>query len=344
MPVSSDLVQIAIVQETAYGVIPTDPDWLVLPITSEGVVATPETTLSALLNPHRQVSDSILVNMSAEGDVNAEMVVCEAFKLILASAISNELVQMEVGTFPPIVPGKDPANAEFGKIGKDLISFAIERRIPAPTYTDDVPVYEYQRITGCVVNTLSITSSPSEPISWSAGLIGKDYLTDSSLFLGSDYVEPNDITVLRSPDVLVLGIDDEAIDARCFGDFGININNNVRGIQCIGTLGNRHTVLGRCEIDLSATIHFATNDLLDRLLAQSEHSLEFRIEAAQATATHIAMFGMDFTRMKISADAVVAGGTNTDVVNDMTMTAIYDDTVNVETTVTVTVGDGALAV
>ena len=76
---------------------------------------------------------------------------------------------------------------------------------------------------------------------------------------------------------------------------------------------------------MSATVHFQDNAILEALKAQSEHDFTFRVQKADDPITTFdGMFSGFFPRMKIAGDSVVAGGTGTDVVDDVTMNALYD--------------------
>lgn len=359
MPVSSDLVQISIAREAAYGVPSTTPaDWYELPIVNEGIAANVATTLSALIDPTRQVKDSILQNITAEGSIDSELVICPALEILLESAMSK-LKTNATGANSPVV-AEDPANMQQLLVSDSQLSFTIQKRFPDPVNDGD---FLYQVITGCVANTFSVTTSPSEAVTWNTGLMGKEFIEgvtgETGLGEAANISVPvatatptpvTDPVVLRAAEAVNLefGIapfNGDTISTRCFGAFAFNINNNYRGIQCIGTLGNKNVAIGRCEVDLSATVHLRDNKILETLLAQSEHSLNFRVQnpkTAGVGASFEGMFAAFFPRMKIASDSVVAGGTGTDVVNEMTMNALYDSTSL--TTLTLLWGDGAVEV
>ena len=359
MPVSSDLVRISIAPEATYGLPSTTAgDWDVFPIVNETLGANAETSLSNLLDDSRQVKDSSLVNITAQGDLASELVICGAFDTLLESAMSA------APTNGTRTPDEDPANAMMLKVGQTIKSFTIEKRFPDPEGTPGTD-FLYQVVTGAVVNVLSVRSSPNEPITYSVSIIGKEYIegVTGESASGTDITgtpwsialplasAPNPVTdpvVLRAPETVNLEFGGgtfagETITSRCFGAFSFNVNNNYRGIPCIGTLGNKHVALGRCEVDLGATIHLKDNLLLEALLAQTEHTVTFRVQAADDPITTFdGMFSSVFPRAKFATNQVVAGGTGTDVVNEMTMNALYDDTA--ATTLTLEWGDGAVAV
>jgi len=333
MGVSSDQVQFLICPETKYGE-PSAGAWLELPIVSEGMAADVQTTLSNLLNADRQVLDSILTGMSASGDISSELVICPAFDLLLASAMSCDAVVDVAGSSP------DPKTTNTYKVDSKQVSFTIQKRFPDPV---NAGKYLYQVVTGCVVNTFSMSVSPSDAITYNCGIIGKEFIEFTTDRAASGYtlgtVVANSlgtVTVLRAPDAVNLefigddfktetGSAADIISSRCFGAFEYNINNNYRGIQCIGTLGNKSVNMGRCEVGGSGTIHLKDNALLKTLLSQDNIGLKFRVQNTDTPiTTFLGMFSVLFPSIKITANTVVAGGTGTDVVNEMSFSALYD--------------------
>lgn len=334
MPISADLIKLGIKEETTYGTAATG-SYDALPLTSESMVATPETSQSALLGAGREVQDSILVNLTAGGGMSAELVMCPAFQLLLKSAISVKTLTTGAGASgEPKVLSKD-------KIGTDLVSFTFERTVPDGSAGASPGDTVRQYVTGCVVNSLTITVSPEGPITWSAEIIGKDYVT-SATGVGGSYTAPSSMNVLRGVDVSQLTLFGVDFSNQCFGDFSISINNNIRGIKCIGTKGNKHVVLGTCAIEASAVIHFQDNTKLDDLLNQTEGELIFAVGGPYGTTTgDLSLLRLDLPRVKFTGDEVVAGGQGTDVVDALSMTALKGLTAPKDTTMITEYGTGA---
>lgn len=340
MAVSADLVQIAIVKETTYGTTPSTPQFEVFPLTGESIVAEVQTTNSALMNASRQVSDSILQKLTATGDLSTELTINPANDILVESAFLEDLVAHAT-------PTSDYPLMFETVIGETQNSFTFERRIPDPATPGS---YLYQRATGCVVNTMNMTVSPGEAATVSYGIIGKEVTTASTAIAGATYVEPVNPIVLRGPDTVTVDIASATVSADCAGVFGFNLNNNYRGIQCLGSLGNREMSSGQAEVDISVSFMFSSNDFLDLLIAQTETTVDFEMKTATAIDPG-AFFGVYFPRVKITSDNISAGGTGEDVIDDMTMMALYNaDGVEVtlgannydKTTVRIVTGAGTL--
>jgi hypothetical protein len=313
MAVSTDLVQIGIVKESVYGTTPATPVFQVLPLTGESVAANVQTTESALMDPSRQTLDSILQNITAEGDLTTELAVTAALEILIESAFAEDLVAVS-----PAIPGKPDLKETM--IGSTQNSFTIEKRFPDPASPGS---YLYHRIPGCVVNTMTLSAEPSEAITVSFSVLGKELVTSDTLISGATYVEPTNPIVLRGPDTVTLDIDNAAVGAECFGAFGVTLNNNYRGIQCLGSIGNREMIIGKAGIDLTSTLQFSSNDLIDLLVAQTETTVDVIFNTA-ATVDPGAYFACHFPRVKLTSDSVVAGGTGEDVVEELGLRALYN--------------------
>jgi hypothetical protein len=75
MPVlqSTNRVKLSKIRETTFGVTPTNPVFKAVRETSSSLAANPKTVISAEIRPDRQVTDLILVDEDAGGDVAGEI-------------------------------------------------------------------------------------------------------------------------------------------------------------------------------------------------------------------------------------------------------------------------------
>ena len=107
--------------------------------------------------------------------------------------------------------------------------------------------------------------------------------------------------------------------------FTLAINNNVRGQDALGTLGNFD--LGTGEMDLSGTaeVYFADNTLFSDFIAHTYKSYAFTI-ADGAGNTYV----ITLPRIQFSDANPALTGKNTDVFNPITWTAIKDTLSNAQ--------------
>lgn len=338
MAISAEQVQIAIVQEAVYGTTPATPVFQVMPLTGEGVVAEVASTTSAMMTDDRQVSDLITTSISAAGDITTELAITPAMKVLLESAMAEDFV-----TLNPAIVGLPPSDESM--IGNTQLSYTIEKRFPDPATPGS---YLYHRAAGCVTNTASFAVTPDGPATISFGIIGKEFTNAETIISGATYVEPSSPTVLRGTDVSTIDIEGLSIAANCFGAFGWEINNNYRGILCLGYLGNKEMALGQAEVTCNMNIYFASNELHDALLAQTEISIDFEMQNALDPGEYFASY---IPRAKLSQNNILAGGLGEDVIEDIVVQGLFNsdgsnDTLGLnnadKTTMRVVVGTGAI--
>ncbi len=111
-------------------------------------------------------------------------------------------------------------------------------------------------------------------------------------------------------------------------ELGFTVNNNVRGLTAIGTLGNVDLGVGTCEVTGTLNTYFENGDLYAKYLAGTETALSFKVEDTVSGNTWGNAYVFTFHRVKYQSDAVNVGGLNSDVMENLTWQAIRDATYN----------------
>jgi hypothetical protein len=254
------------------------------------------------MNPHRQVTDSILTGGQITGDLAFELAYETWFETLLSGLMCNDW---------------DVHDALH--IGLTLKSFTIEKRIPVPG-----GITQYHRYTGCCANGFTLNIRPNQPITGTLTFIGKSPVIDTAAIAGASYGEPVLNPVMTAPKVVGIEVGGISAISKCFNNLVLTMNNNNRAIECIGTLGPRETVLGRAEVSVQFGVLFNDSDFLALLINQNETSLRFQTEDSSSIGSPLGGYWYSWflPRMKLTADAIVASGTNTDVVNAVTAEAL----------------------
>ena len=299
MTTSADLVRLAEIPETTYGVTPATPAFKVIRYSGESLALAPTTTSSANMNPSRQVTDSILTGSSAAGGVNFEVAKEAWFEDFLSGAMCKDWVTNVL------------------TIGTTLKSFTIEKSIPI-TGTANT---DYHRVPGSIINGFTLTIAPNAPITAAFDILGKDYLTGSTIVTGATYLPLAMKPVFTAPLVTNIAISGIAAATPCFNNITLTLANNDRALQCIGSLGAREMALGRAEVTLAFSLYYADDDLLDVLRNQTNMSISFTIVDSDTTPNS---YQFDIPKAKLTQCNVVAGGTGQDVVADCIATGLLD--------------------
>lgn len=310
---TADTTRLAIAKLTGTPpALPATPAWQLARFTGESVNFTPTTVNSSELDPSGQVRDSILTGGSTAGAVNFEVSRNPFLEDLLAAVFRND---WGVGTEgePPVAIGADELIP-----GTSLSSWAIEKRFQV----GDAPAsYTFHRFMPSGVDTLEITIAPGDPISGNANFNGGVQSLDTAEVAGATYDDSGDNPVMTAPLVTELSIDTGTVSTRCLSAFGMTFNSNLRAVECIGTLGPRELLLGVFSAELSGTVYYTDDTIIQKFIDQTPFPVIVKITDSEGNA-----YEFEFPRCKAASAPVNAGGTGQDVVIDLTMAATYDTT------------------
>jgi hypothetical protein len=303
---SADLLRLAIVREATPGVTPANPAFQLLRATSESITYNPETQLSNELNPDRQVTDVIVTGGQSGGDVQFEVSSNPGFELLLEGVLANLWNTNELW------------------VGQQLLTHTVEKRFTFdPAAVDPADRYEINRIVRGLVDSMALTFSPGGPATGSATFLGGAMTRDTADLAGATYLDPGQLPVIVGAGVIPVSftIEGTTYDTWCVSNLVINFRNNGRAIACLGQEAANEVVLGRFECEITADIYLnaETQAVMDAFLDRTE--MEFSVTASDSLGN---VYLFEFPRVRVSACANVASGTNQDVIMSVTMQALVD--------------------
>jgi hypothetical protein len=205
-------------------------------------------------------------------------------------------------------------------------SFCIERYINRAVGDD-----YYFMFTGMMVNTMQLTASASAIVTGSFEFIGKSAVIGTGSKDANGYTEADSNDIMNAVANVAKIMEGSSLSTDLgaagiyFQELAFTVNNNLRGRQAIGTLGNISVGLGRCDVNGTVTAYFESKDLYDKYVGASESGLSFKVEKNGKG------YVFTFPRVKFSSDAINAEGINTDIMERLGFQAIrhptYDATI-----------------
>lgn len=313
--ISADIFRLSAVKMTGTPpVVPATPAMVVARITGESLNFQPSTTQSNELDPSGQLRDSILTGATTTGSVDMELTKHPFFENWLQSVFRNLWATgLQGDGTAPYTPVAVGANELI--VGSLLDLYYIEKRF---TSSDAVPLNYYHRVSLSAIDSLSISVAPNAPITASFGVSAGPLALSETALVGATFADPGTNPVFTAPEVV--GIEIGAVPMTlCFSSLNLNFNSNVRGIECIGTLGFREQALGRFEATLEGSAYFVSNDLLQDLIDQSVFPVT--VTLADSLGNQYEFF---YPRCKMTAGSANASGTGQDVVANVSIQALYD--------------------
>jgi hypothetical protein len=188
---------------------------------------------------------------------------------------------------------------------------------------------EFEVFSGMMIDTMGLELNSSGIITCNFGMVGKRGVSTTT---GGSTVYPTGsgtATLTPAPTNAVMNSVDhvplilEAAASTACTQFSVNLNNNLRARQQIGTLGAISVGTGECDVSGRFLQYYATKAIMDEYLnaTPSEVSL-----ALQETGLGDNAYVLDFPQLKFTAGRRVAGGKNQDVIGEMEWMAYMDPT------------------
>lgn len=313
MPVtSSDLFRLSHVKLAGSpAAVPANPAMKVARITSESLSFQPTVTTSNELDASGQVRGSVLTGATTTGGVDFELTKHPWFEEVLAAVFRSNwgTGTQGDGTLPFAA---DPVGADELIVGKLLDLFMIEKRFETPDGD------AYHRVQLSAYSSLSLSVAPNSAITGSVDVSGGTLeLSEAPIAGAPTFNDPGTNPSFTAPEVAAIQIGAVPM-TLCFTQLTLNFNSNVRGIECIGTLGFKEQALGRFEATIEGSAYFVSNDLLQSLIDQDENPVTITLEDAEGN-----QYTFFYPRCKMTAGSANASGTNQDVVASVSFQALY---------------------
>ncbi len=307
--ISSDVFQLGAVK-LVNEAVPANPAFMLARLSSESLNFQPNTIQSPELDPSGQVRDSILTGAQTTGAVELPLSRHPYFDEMLAAALRSAWGNGNHGggTGGSVAVGANELIPQ-----QTLSLYMLEKRFVNPAGG-----YLYHRINKSAVSRLSVSVAPGREVSASVEYSGGTMDAVEAAISGATYADPGTRPIFTAPEVSEITIAG-VTNALCFSDLTLEFNSNVRGVECIGTLGFKEQVLGRFEATIRGSAYFVSNDLLDYLINQSDFAASVTLDDPQGNK-----YQFEFPRCRMTAAGANASGTNQDVVANVTIQALYD--------------------
>jgi hypothetical protein len=196
--------------------------------------------------------------------------------------------------------------------GTNLRTYTVQREYEDLTTT-------FSRIAGLAIDQWAMNVATEAVITGSFTFVGSTEVSAAADLDSGTKVEPPDTQVLNPVD----HVDDVFEDEASFGvtSWTMALANNLRRRLQVSTLGAISLGTGQVQISGTLQSYFATVTHSDKFLNHTTTSLALVFQDDNSRG-----YIIDLPAVKLSAGARVAGGQNTDVINDMGYEAFRDAT------------------
>lgn len=292
MASGSDL-RVAYVAESTFGTTPATPTFDVLRTTSGGLSTTKQTVMSEEIRSDFNVVDELQVGQDVEGTY--------PFELTYASF--DDMIEACLGGTWSTNVLKNGTTARY---------FTFEETIEFGA-TDS-----YRRFTGCMVNTMELNVAARERITGSFGIVGKQETLATAIVTGATYTAANTNQIMvagTSVGTVSIG----ALSSPCIQSISLNVNRNLRRINCIDSIYANSMDYGMCDVTGEIAIYFEDNTAYQAVLDHGS-------AAISVTLGHTTneKYTLEIPTARWLSGGVQIGGGNDDIIVQMPFRGIYN--------------------
>lgn len=196
--------------------------------------------------------------------------------------------------------------------GADETSFTLEKQ-----FTD---VGQMIAFTGMVPGSFSLDIRTGAVITASFGFTGKAAaIGGASVGTGTPVAAPSNPVMNAVGHVGEVRENGVKLPDAALRELSVRLDNGLRGLQAVGSLGNVDVGHGRCNVTGRVSVYFADGGLYAKYLAGTPTSLSFRIADGGGNG-----YVVTLPAVKLTRGSIVAGGNDQDVLADFDLQGIAD--------------------
>jgi hypothetical protein len=110
-------------------------------------------------------------------------------------------------------------------------------------------------------------------------------------------------------------------DGVYFQNLDFTVNNNLRGVQAIGQLGNVSVSPGQLSVTGNINAYFQDDTMYEKFVDGTEFSLSYEVTDENGDG-----YVFYFPRVVVGSSTMSAGGNDQDLIENMTWSALYSST------------------
>ncbi|WP_342152319.1 phage tail tube protein [Methylorubrum sp. SB2] len=294
----------AYVAETNFGVIPATPSFKLLRITGGGLRTNKGTATIDEIQADRNVRDELMTSQDVTGSYDFELS-GDTFDDFIAAALRGAWATnvLKNGVLRP--------------------SFTIEETI------NFGGTNSFSRFAGVMVNTMSLNLPSRQKVTGSFGLMGVQETLDTAIVTGATYAAANtNQPATSSANVGTLTVGGTTTPIR-LKSLQIEVNNEMRVRDAVGTLYSAEFGVGRCNVTGTAELYFEGNDQYAAVLAHGSGAISFTV-GVEANKKYT----ITIPKARFLDGAPNKGGNTDDVMLSLPFRGIFDSTTNASIQIT----------
>jgi len=208
-------------------------------------------------------------------------------------------------------------------VGQMMRNGVVESSFTVQKYLADASPATMINFNGARVGSMSMNFATGQILTSSFNMMALGATVTETQFSGATVTPASTTDVMNSVSNLVDIREDGSASATNFSSLTLNLSNNLRAQDAIGSLPHIGIALSRLELTGDISAYFANKTLYEKYINATPFSLSFRVGDAAGNAYIVTL-----PRVKFESGTVVSGGLDQDIMVDGTWRAIIDPTTN----------------
>ena len=296
---TSNRTALRFVKETVFGTTPSTPALKEIRYTGESLNFNQSKISSNEIRADRNITDLVTVSADSSGDINVELSI---------GAFDDFIEGVFASTFSAPV-----ANLSTIKNGVVLSSFTIQKHF------QDLDVPAFQNFTGCRVGSMNLDFQTGAILTGAFSVMGLGAAIGTTQIAGATTVAAPTQSVMNAVTNLVEIEEDGVTSTMVIKSMSLNLNNNLRAQDAVGSLPHVGIALGRAEVTGNITAYFKDLTQYNKFLNNTNFKLGFKCKDDVNDYYEFTM-----PKCKFESATIVSGGSDQDIMIEGTYRAIYD--------------------
>ena len=285
----------AYVAETVFGTTPATPAFKNIRRTRGGLATRKGTEVSGEIQADRNVRDEYQLSQDVAGSYDFEL---------------------SYGSFDDLLAG-----ALMGAWATDvLVNGTLQPSFTFEEMVDIGGTSKYFRYAGVSVSTLALNFASRASVKGTINLMGQKEIVDDAIVTGATYTTANTKPIACAHNVAALtvaGLTTQPI----IKSLSLNIANNLRVRDAVGTLYTAEFGVGQCDVTGSLEAYFSDGELYQKVLDHGSAAISFTVGATTAEK-----YTFNLPKCVFLDGNKTLGDKNSDVMVTIPFRAVYDAT------------------
>jgi hypothetical protein len=229
------------------------------------------------------------------------------------------VVALQVDVVAGSIPATEAAGNTVTLDGAMIRNGILESSFTIQKHIQDATVPTFINFNGVRVGGMTLNFATGAILTGTFGFMGLGAVVGTSQIAGAVITPVGSNKVMNAVNNVAQIFEDDTLTVSSFASLTINLTNNLRAQDAIGSLPHIGIALSRLEVTGDISIYFENETTYNKYINATQFSLAFLVQDSTSAAYMITL-----PAVKFESGTVVSGGLDQDVMLDASWRAIAD--------------------